>query len=172
MTEAMKNLLERRSVRAYTNEAPSHDQLEQIMQAAVYAPSAMGQQSWHFLVIESPTAMQKVEALLAKALGRPDYHFYGAPAIILAAGPRDNRNAMADCAVALENIFLAAHSLGLGTCWINQFRDAWDDRELAAELTRLGLPEGYVVYGASIVGHPVSVGQPKPRRQGLVTYVK
>ena len=172
MTEVMKNLLERRSIRAYTGQKPTHEQLEQIMQAALYAPSGKNLQSWHFIVVEDKAVMDRLEQLLARALGRPNYNFYGAPVIILAANQRNGRNAMADCAAALQNIMLAAHDMGLGSCWINQFRDVWEDATVNACLAEIGLPEGYAVQCSAVIGYPAQTPEPHPRKEGTVTYIR
>ncbi len=173
MTSVMKNLLERRSTRKYTDKAPQRDQLEQIMQAAIYAPSAMGQQNWHFIVINNPQKVQKLAKMVGDATGRDGYNLYGAPAIILISAPRDGKNSMADCSAAVENILLAAHDLGLGSCWINQFRDVWDDKAINDHLTQMGLPEGYAVYTASLIGYAQSPTnpEPKPRKPEVICYI-
>ena len=113
-----------------------------------------------------------IEELLGEELGRPGYHFYGAPAIILCANKKGARNAMADCSAALQNMMLAAHVLGLGTCWINQFRDVWGNTKVEAYLAQLGLPEGYEVQCSTIVGYPAQSPVAPARKPGTVTYVK
>jgi nitroreductase len=171
-SEVMKNLLERRSVRAYTQQVPTHQQLEQIVLAGQFAPSGKNLQEWHFVVIEKPEVMQRLQELLAEALDRPNYNLYGAPVIILCANIKGARNAMADCSAALQNMMLAAHDMGLGTCWINQFRDVWENEKVNAFLSEIGLPEGYQVQCSTIVGYPAQNPAAPARKPGTVTYVK
>ncbi len=171
-SDVMKNLLERRSIRAYTQEVPSHELLEQIVLAGQYAPSGKNLQEWHFVVVEKAEVLHRLEELLGEALGRPNYNLYGAPVIILCANKKGARNAMADCSAALQNMMLAAHDLGLGTCWINQFRDVWEDEKVNAYLAEIGLPEGYQVQCSTIVGYPAQKPQAPARKPGTVTYIK
>ena len=170
-SEVMKNLLERRSIRAYTEQVPTRQQLEQIVLAGQFAPSGKNLQEWHFVVIEKPEVMQRLQELLAEGLERPNYNLYGAPVIILCANKKGARNAMADCSAALQNMMLAAHDMGLGTCWINQFRDVWENEKINAFLTEIGLPEGYQVQCSTIVGYPAHSPAAPARKQGTVTYV-
>ncbi|MBR5558961.1 MAG: nitroreductase family protein [Oscillospiraceae bacterium] len=172
LSEVMKNLLERRSIRAYTDEVLSHAQLEQLVLAGQYAPSGKNLQEWHFVVVENREVLGRLEQLIGKALNRPNYNFYGAPVIILCANKKGARNAMADCSAALQNMMLAASDMGLGTCWINQFRDVWEDDEMNAYLAEIGLPEGYQVQCSTIVGYPAQNPEAPARKQGTVTYVK
>ncbi len=171
MTDVMQNMLQRRSTRAYTAQSPSKEQLDLIMQAAIFAPSAMGQQNWHFIVINNPEKVQKLASLVGSATGREGYNLYNAPAIILVAAPRDGKNSMPDCSAAVQNILLAAHDIGLGSCWINQFRDVWDDDATAAYLAEMGLPEGYTVYTASLIGHIAKQTPEKPRKADTISYI-
>jgi len=171
-SEVMKNLLERRSIRAYTKQVPTRQQLEQIVLAGQYAPSGRNLQEWFFMVVEKPEVMQQLEKLLGEALNRPNYNLYGAPVIILCANKKDARNAMADCSAALQNMMLAAHDMGLGTCWINQFRDVWENEKVNAFLSEIGLPEGYQVQCSTIVGYPAQSPAAPARKQGTVTYIQ
>lgn len=172
MTPVMQNLLERRSVRAYTPEPPTHDQLEQIVLAGQFAPSGKNLQEWHFIVVENPEETRRLAALMGEELGRKSYDLYGAPCIILAANKKDARNAMADCCAALENMMLAAHDMGLGSCWINQFRDLWGNPRVESYLEKLGLPAGYAVQCSAIFGHPAKTPTAPARKPNTVTFVK
>ena len=171
-SEVMKNLLERRSIRSFTEQVPDHELLEQIVLAGQYAPSGKNLQEWHFIVVEKAEVLHRLEKLLGKALDRPTYNFYGAPVIILCANKKGARNAMADCSAALQNMMLAAHDLGLGTCWINQFRDVWEDEAVNVYLSEIGLPEGYQVQCSTIVGYPAQSPAAPARKQGTVTYIQ
>lgn len=167
----MKTILERRSVRRYTGACPTRQQLEQLMEAALAAPTGMNLQNSRFTVVYDPQVLARLEQLLAKALERPDYSFYGAPVLILASAPKGGRNSMADCAAALQNLMLAARDMGLGSCWINQFRDGWEDPALNRSLADLGLPPDYAVQCSLAVGFPDEEPDPPARRRGRVTYI-
>lgn len=171
MTPVMKAIKERRSVRRFTQTCPTREQLEPVLEAAVCAPTGMNLQSSRFIAVRDPDVLSRLERLLARELNRPGYNFYGAPVLILAANPKDGRNAMADCAAALQNMMLAAHEAGLGSCWINQFRDLWDNAAVAEFLAGLGLPQNYAVQCSLAVGFPAEMPAPPPRKEGRVTYI-
>jgi nitroreductase len=186
MNEVIQNILTRRSVRAYKEEQISDTDLNTILEAAKFAPSGMGKQSWHFTAVQNKEKLEKLisaikEALLTspieqfKKMGEnPNFNpFYNAPTIVITAYDRSSLTKVSDCAAALENIFLAAHSLNIGSCWIHILALTGDDPKVRAILTELGIPEDYEVSGTATLGFS-SKEQPKaaPRKEGTVTIVK
>lgn len=80
---------------------------------------------------------------------------------------------MEDGALVLGNIFLAAHSLGLGTCWVNQLKFIAEEKDFRQTLSRLGVPEGYKLIGCAALGHPAADTPKAPaRKSGLVNIVR
>lgn len=79
-----------------------------------------------------------------------------------------------DCACALENIFLAATSLGIGSCWINQIGQNCDDPDVRALLTVLGVPENHKVYGCAALGCEPADAPVKEKKvkAGTITWVR
>lgn len=172
MNKILENITTRRSVRAFTDEKIKKEDLEQIMQAAIYAPSGMNTQSWHFTVLLNKEKMQKLEHLIAKHLNRKgNYNFYHPEVLILASDDRDNVNSTANCACALQNIFLMSHELGIGSVWINQLRTISEEPEIREMLTELGIPENHNVYGMAALGYPSKVPEERPRKEGTFHYV-
>lgn len=155
MNPVMEAILTRRSIRSFTGEKITRDSLEMLVEAARYAPSGMNKQLWKFTVVQEPALLQKLAAVIAQELGRDQgYNFYGANVLILASNERDNPHGVEDCACALENIFLAAHSLGIGSVWINQLKGICDVPAVRQVLRQLRLPENHVVLGAAALGYP------------------
>lgn len=167
-------ILSRRSVRRYQSRQITAEQLELLLAAACHAPSGSNSQSWLFTAVQNPeiikTLNEEVRRGLqslpaqeneypARAAARknsknPDYHFcYHAPTLIIASNLADYGNAMADCAAALENILLAAHSLGLGSCWINQLTWLSDTAAVRDYLFSLGIPYTHRICGAAAIGY-------------------
>lgn len=162
MNEVMQNLLTRRSIRSFSDQKIARADLEQIVEAARYAPSAMNRQLARFTVIQRPALLETLAAVIRDALGREDdYNFYGANVMILASNERENAHGMADCACALENIFLAAHSLGIGSVWINQLKGICDQSAVREVLRECQLPEEHVVFGCAALGYPSVGSAPK-----------
>jgi nitroreductase len=145
----------RRSVRTFADKEIKKEELEQIITAATYAPSAMNTQSWHFTVLLNKEKMQKLAKLIAKNLDmKGDYNFYRPEALILVSDDKDNVNSTANCACALQNIFLMSHELGIGSVWINQLRTLCEVPEVRAMISELGVPGNHNVYGMAALGYP------------------
>lgn len=154
MNEVIKNILERRSIRKFLDKKIEKEKLDLIVKSAIYAPSGMNRQSWRFSVIQDKKIIAELADITRKALDRDEgYNFYNPDVLILCANDIENSNGLADCACALENIFLSAKSLDIGSVWINQFKPAKDDPALKKALVKLNIPENYVVWGAAALGY-------------------
>lgn len=186
MNEVIQNILTRRSVRSYKEEQISDEDLNLILEAAKFAPSGMGKQDWHFTAVQNKEKFEKLTSAIKEALqnspieqlknigNNPDYNpFYKAPTIIITAYDRNSPTRVSDCATALENIFLAALSLNIGSCWIHILTFVGDDPKVRSILTELGIPEGYEVSGTATLGFN-SKEDPNaaPRKEGTVNIVK
>ena len=79
---------------------------------------------------------------------------------------------LADCACALENIFLMANSLEIGSCWINQLKTICDEKEVREVLTSFGIPENHIVWGMASIGYPNSAAKEHERNDGVIKFVK
>lgn len=186
MNEVIQNILTRRSVRTYQEKQISDDDLNVILEAAKFAPSGMGKQSWHFTAVQNKEIMDKLVSAVKEALqnseveqlkkmgNNPAFNpFYHAPTIILTAYDRNAQTGVSDCAVALQNMFLAAHSLNIGSCWIHILAITGNDPKVRSILTELGIPEDYDLSGTAALGYN-SKEAPKaaPRKEGTVTIIK
>ena len=111
-------ILGRRSVRSYAPQQITPDELETILEAGRSAPSGMNQQSAIAVAVQSKAELAQL-AELAKAAAHQDHNpFYDAPTVILVFARMTNLAPMEDGCTAIENMLLAAKSLGIGTCWI------------------------------------------------------
>ena len=172
MSEVMKNIKSRRSYRDFTDREIAKEDLDQILESAIYAPSGMNKQSWCFTVLRKRENIQKLAKVVGRLANRGDgYDFYDPKALIIVSNVRDFRNAEADCAVALENIFLAAEDLGIGSCWIDQFRGICDEPEVREFLDSYGIPSDYVVWGAASLGYPASPAKEPVKDASVIHYV-
>jgi len=169
----LENIITRRSIRSFTDKRISKEDLEQIMEAAVYAPSGMNRQSWHFTVLQNKELMIKLARIIARQLNKEedDYDFYSADVLVLASNVRDNGNGFADCACALQNIFLMSHELGIGSVWINQLKGICDEPEVRNVLNELGVPGSHVVWGMAALGYPFMNPGAKTLNKGTVHYI-
>ena len=153
MNEVIRNLLTRRSVRKFTDKKIPREELDILLKVALAAPSGMNKQTWQFTAVTDTEKIQKLAAVVGKALDRENYDIYKPAALIIPSNLRESAWGMEDNACALENIFLAAHSLGIGSVWINQLRHCCDEPEVRAILTEWGIPEDHVIYGIAALGY-------------------
>lgn len=173
--DALECLLTRRSVRAYREEMPDGNTVEKIVEAGRFAPSGLNRQNWHFTVISNPSWLDRMGKAIAVAMGRKDYRLgYGAPVLIVVSGAADSPLTERNASCALENLFLAAHALGLGSCWINQpgAPEVTADPICLSLLCEAGIPETDTVVGACALGYPAETPEPKPRAEGTVIYYR
>lgn len=174
MNETLKTIYHRRSIRSYKPAQITDEELQTIVSAGCMAPSAMNQQSWHFTVLQNKDVIDRLVALGKQVLGRDDSFapFYGAPTVVLAFGQRDAISPVSDAALAMENMFLAADSIGIGSCWINFVIKLFETPEGAAFQKELGVPEGYRSVGSFILGYPQEQPEAKPRKAGTVNIIR
>ena len=173
MNAIIQNMLDRHSCRSFTDQPIEQEKLDDLITAAVWAPSGMNKQTWHFTLITDTEKIQQLAAAIRKADNRPaNYNFYAPTAFFIVSGERDNRNSMLDGAAALENVLLAATSLGLGSCWINQVRDTCDAPEVRALLTEFGVPENHIVNAAASLGYAAAPANVHERAENTVSIVK
>ena len=113
--EVIQNILTRCSVRAYDDRPVEREKIDTLLQCAVHAPSAMNRQTWHFSAVLNREKIAKLAAAVGKALGNEKYDMYKPAALIIPSNELigDTGITSWDNACALENIFLAAHSMGL-----------------------------------------------------------
>ena len=107
MNEIMNNILTRRSIRKFTDAPVSKEILDDLVQAALHAPSGCGKQTWKFTVITNKAAIRRLADAIETTLDRPGYNMYCPTAIIMPSNLRDSIWGKEDDACALENIFLA-----------------------------------------------------------------
>ena len=169
----IKALKERRSIRAYKPEQISDEELKTVLEAGTWAPTARGLQDPWIVAVQKPELLQRICRMNAEVWGRDTDPFYGAPTYVLVFGSEDSKNAVPDGALVLGNMMLAAHAIGLGSCWINREREMFATDEGKALMAELGLPEGLIGIGALALGFPAAPPRdPKPRKEDYYRIVK
>ena len=172
MNKVYENILTRASVRSFTDKAIERSDLEIILDAGVHAPSGMNKQSWRFTVLTTQEKIQGFAKVVREALGRDEgYNFYKPTALVIMSNDRDNHLGEADCACALENMFLMANELGIGSCWINQASACCDEETVRAMLTSFGIPANHKVYGMAALGYAAGEVVHKEKNKAVICYV-
>ena len=184
--DVMDAIHRRRSVRNFTAEAIENGLLLRLIDAAVWAPSAINEQPWLFTVVEDQQRLDTIskhakahllagpsEAMpshLRERLANPDFQiFHHAPVLIVISAMSRGPWAVEDCALAAENLMLAACAEGLGTCWIG-FAQSWlQTREGKGALE---LPAACLPVAPIIVGRPAMIPAPAPRNQAHIHWLR
>ena len=139
------------SCRSYSEKKVSTKKALEIAEAGKFAPSAMNRQICNIYVVNSKKNVEKLRKLSINVANRDC--MYGAKIVILVAGPREDRFTYQDGSCILENMFLAAHSLKISSCWINQFDDLFGTKEGLKIKNALGIPADHKIVGACILGY-------------------
>ena len=172
-----KNLLEiirtRRSYRSYKPEQITDEQLNAVLEAGTYAPTSRGLQSPFIVAIQNEELKKLLAKMNAEIMGVTTNPYYDAPTYVLVFVPADAPNGIQDASLVLENMMLAAHAQGLGSCWIHREREMFATEEGKELMKQWGLPEGLVGIGALALGYPN--GEPslaKPRKEGYIRVIR
>ncbi len=148
--EAIENILTRRSIRKFKQEKVAEKQIETVLKAAMYAPSARNEQPWHFIVIDDSRLKEQIKQAHPHAKMLSD-----SPAAILVCGDKNLELSPdywpVDCAAATQNILLAAHAIGLGTVWLG-IHPRTERKKAIREI--FGLPDNIEPFSLVAIGMP------------------
>lgn len=190
--EVINSIHARRSTRNFQERQIEPEYLDTLLDAAIWAPSGGNNQTWLFTAIQNKEILLKLNELVREGfqhwvpdddypgkLGakagsqREGYNFYyHAPTLIIASNRPNYENAMADCALGLENLFLAAQSLGLGSCYINQLHWLRNDPGVRDFLFELGIPKEHTICSAAAIGYIGKESTPPPRKEDTTHIIK
>ena len=172
-TNFLKIIRTRRSCRSYKPEQITDDQLNLVLEAGTYAPTSRGLQSPFIVAVQNKELLNRLAKMNAEVMGVTTNPYYDAPTYILVFVPEDAPNGVQDASLVLENMMLAAHAQGLGSCWIHREREMFAMEEGKELMAQWGLPEGLVGIGALSLGYPAGEPSPaKPRKEGYTRVIK
>ena len=175
MNEVLNAMKERRSIRSFQPQMPPKADLEQIIEAGLYAANGMGRQATIIVAITNQALRDKLAALNAKIGGWKEGFdpFYGAPAILLVLAEKNWRNKIYDGSLVMGNLMLAAHALGLGSIWIHRAKEEFELPEYEQLLKDIGIEGEWEGIGHCAVGYiKGDVPAPAPRKDGRVFWVE
>ncbi len=182
MNEVLETIKSRRSIRKYRSEQIKNEELDMILEAAIYAPTGHNDQPWHFTVIQnkelidemsvkSKDAMAESPVNWMASMGRAEnlHLFYNAPTVIVVSGKKDAVSPLVDCCAAIQNMLIAAESLDIGSCWVGLVKFFFENPENVA---KFNLPENYEPYYAVCLGYKDSSNNIAPERKiEVVNYI-
>jgi len=185
--DVLEAIYSRRAVRAYTEQRVESTLVMKLIDAAIRAPSAFNTQPWAFGVIQDAAWLRRLSDEI-KAIGYADMPiaaqerehierfsdpsfdvFHGATTLIVICSKPTSPHPTEDCALAGQNLMLAAHALGLGTCAIGFARHLL---RTPGEKRRLGIPDENEPVLPIVVGYPRGQAQPTPREEPLILFWK
>lgn len=171
--EVIEALLSRRSCRSYTNQMPTDEELQTIVNAGLYAPSGKNGQSSIMICITNKEIRDTLSKLNAQVMNSETDPFYGAPAVIAVLGDASNKLFVQDASLSMQNLMLSAHALGLGSCWINRAYEVFRSLEGKKLKQTWNIPDSYEGVAFCIIGHAANTTAPAaPRRNNRVITIK
>ncbi|MDD5085558.1 MAG: nitroreductase [Candidatus Omnitrophica bacterium] len=184
-------MYERKSVRNYQDKPVPDDVINELLKAAIQAPSGMNEQPWGFVIVKDRGLLKEMSDFCKKKLRillflaglvkkfKPDVQkrlvdkikskglnlFYNSPCLILVCARKKAMSKILDASAAAQNMLLAAHSLGLGGCWIGLAMPL-DNNEKWRE--RLGISRDYMIVAPIIIGYPDDASVKRERQEPLI----
>ncbi len=157
--EKLDYILDRRSIRRFSDQKIDDKQIKSLLTAAMYAPSAVNMQPWHFVVIDDPSMMKKIMEIHPHAR-----MLQSASHAIVVCGDEHLQHAdgywVVDCGAATQNMLLAAHTMELGACWVGIHPR---EERLTSFSRLLQLPSHVLPFALVALGYPEEQ-KPRPQR--------
>ena len=175
MNDIIKAMEERRSIRKFKAEMPKKEDLEQIIEAGLYAANGMGKQAVITVAVTNKELRDKLSKANCEIGGWQEGFdpFYGAPVILIVLAQKDWVNRVYDGSLVMGNMMLAAHSLGLGSIWIHRAKEEFEQEEWKKLLKDIGVEGEWEGIGHCAVGYiDGEAPQAAPRKDGRVFWVE
>ncbi len=174
MNEVIKNIKTRRSIRKFKSDMPSNEDIKQIVDAGLSAPSGMNRQATIALVVKNKELRDKLSKANCKIGGWKEGFdpFYNAPVIIVVLAEKNVPTSIYDGCLVMENMMLAATSLNLGSIWIHRAKEEFEMPEFKEVLKDLGITGEYDGIGNMALGY-IDGDMPKAHeiKEGRVFYI-
>lgn len=175
MNEIIKAMEERRSIRKFKPEMPAKKELEQIMEAGLYAANGMGKQAVITVAVTDKEVRDQLSADNCKIGGWKEGvdPFYGAPAILIVLADKNCPTHVYDGSLVMGNMMLAAHSLGLGSIWIHRAKEEFETEKWQRFLSDIGVAGEWEGIGHCAVGYiDGEMPEAAKRKDGRVFWVE
>ena len=172
MANTLDTIKTRRSIRKYKSDAIPEEILNKIIEAGSYAPSGMGRQPVIILAVTNKELRDRLSKLNADVMHSTSDPFYGAPVVLVVLADKNAPTHVYDGSLVMENLMLAAHDLGIGSCWIHRAKEVFESEEGKEILKSLGIEGDYEGIGNCILGYAdCEAPLAKPRKNNFVYWV-
>lgn len=173
--ETLETIKTRRSVRAYKPDMPAKELIDQVIEAGTWAPTGMGQQSPIIVAVINKELRDELSQMNAEIFGRPGTDpFYGAPVVLIVLADKSMPTYVHDGSLVMGTMMLAAHDLGLSSCWIHRAKEEFESERGKEILKQLGVEGDYEGIGHCILGYAADDAAPvaKPRKENWVYWAE
>ncbi len=166
MNEIIQAMIDRRSTRKFKSDMPKQEQIDEIINAGLYAASGRGKQSPVIIAVTDKETRDQIAEENRKIGGWNEGFdpFYNAPVILIVLAPREVPTYVYDGSLVIGNLMLAAHSVGLGSCWIHRTKEEFDSDFGKNLLRSLGIEGDYEGIGHCAVGYSDEEPKSPPSR--------
>ena len=174
MNETIKTLIERRSCKKYSANPVEQELVDLVVKAGTYAPTGRNRQPVKILVVTDPTVREELRKINARVLGADESvdPFYGAPVVLVVLADPTVNTYLYDGSLVMGNLMIAAHSVGLGGCWIHRAKEAFQTEYGKNLLKSLGIEGEWEGIGHCVLGYADGeLPAARPRKDGWVHYV-
>lgn len=171
--ETIANMLTRRSIRKYKPDMLPKETINEIIKAGTFAASGMNKQPSIIVAVTNKELRDRLSAMNAKIMGINNDPFYGAPVVLIVLADKSSGTYLYDGSLVMGNLMLAAHSLGVGSCWIHRAKEEFESSEGKEILRALGIDGDYEGIGHCILGYIDGEEPPAhPRKENTVYYAE
>ncbi len=172
MNEVLKAMKERRSYRKFKPDMLPREVIDQIIEAGLYAASGRNGQDAIIVAVTDKEARDRLSAANAAVMGAANDPFYGAPVVLVVLADKNWSTHVYDGSLVMGNLMLAAHALGIGSCWIHRAKEEFETEEYKQLLKDLGVQGEYEGIGHCILGYPdCEAPQAAERKENRVFFV-
>ena len=172
-SNVIEKMISRRSVRSFRPDAVPEEILEKILEAGTYAAPGRNMQAPIMIAVTNKELRDRLSKLNGKIMGTDSDPFYGAPVVVVVLADKNVPTYVYDGSLVMGNLMLAAHELGIGSCWIHRAKEEFELPEGKAILEELGICGDYEGIGHCILGYADGELPPaRPRKDNYIFWAK
>ncbi|MGM9927879.1 MAG: nitroreductase family protein [Bacillus sp. (in: firmicutes)] len=172
MNETINTIMNRRSIRQYKSQQIEEDQLNTILKTGMYAPNPVNRQSSFLMVLQKEKLINELVSITKEVTGKDKNPYHDAPTIVFVYVKEDNKEAIKSACLAIENMFLAAASLGIGSCWVNSQKLFASEKGKEFK-KKLRIDEEYEIVASFVLGYPdLELPKPAPHKEYYYTIIE
>lgn len=174
MNDVIKAITERRSIRSFNAQEVPKELIDEIVKAGTYAASGRGYQSAIIIAVTDKKIRDSLseDNRIIGGWNEGFDPFYGAPVVLIVLADKSRPTYIYDGSLVMGELMLAAHSLGLGSCWIHRAKEEFESEKGKAFLKSLGIEGNYEGIGHCVIGYyDGALPAAAPRKENRTYYV-